>query len=54
MAGPGDSYAKETRAYNPDFAQDHPEEEYDQKVQEVRLFIALLMEAVGLTRVAPN
>lgn len=36
MAGPGDDYAKDTRAYNPDFAKDHPEEEYETKIQEVR------------------
>lgn len=34
MAGPGDDYAKDTRAYNPDFAKDHPEEEYETKIQE--------------------
>lgn len=36
MAGPGDSYAKETRAYNPQFADENPEEEYDAKLEEVR------------------
>ncbi|CAN0043712.1 unnamed protein product, partial [Sphacelaria rigidula] len=35
MAGPGDDYASETRAYNPDFAKDHPEEEYEDKIQKV-------------------
>lgn len=36
MAGPGDSYAKDTRAYNPDFAAAAgDEEEYDKKIKEV-------------------
>lgn len=35
MAGPGDKYAKETRKYNPEFAADHPDEDYDAKVNEV-------------------
>ncbi|CAN0187059.1 unnamed protein product [Ectocarpus sp. 6 AP-2014] len=35
MAGPGDSYAKDTRAYNPDFAAAAgDEEEYDKKIKE--------------------
>lgn len=37
MAGPGDSYAKDTRAYNPDFAAAAgDEEEYDKKIKEVK------------------
>lgn len=35
MAGPGDKYAKDTRKYNPDFAAEHPEDEYDNKIEEV-------------------
>lgn len=36
MAGPGDTYAKDTRAYNPEFAAAAgDEEEYDKKIQEV-------------------
>eukprot|EP00903_Cladosiphon_okamuranus_P009606 g9144.t1 len=35
MAGPGDTYAKDTRAYNPEFAAAAgDEEEYDKKIQE--------------------
>ena len=39
MAGPGDKYAKETRKYNPEFAADHPDEEYDAKIEQVRLLL---------------
>ena len=36
MAGPGDTYAKDTRAYNPEFAaKAGDEDEYDKKIQEV-------------------
>lgn len=35
MAGPGDSYAKDTRAYNADFARENPEDQYDAKIQQV-------------------
>lgn len=35
VAGPGDTYAKDTRAYNPDFAAAHPEDEYEQMIEEV-------------------
>eukprot|EP00904_Undaria_pinnatifida_P008949 jgi/Undpi1/5184/HiC_scaffold_19.g08535.m1 len=35
MAGPGDKYAKDTRKYNPDFAAEHPEDEYDNKIEEI-------------------
>ncbi|CAN0222600.1 unnamed protein product, partial [Ectocarpus fasciculatus] len=35
MAGPGDSYAKDTRAYNPDFAAAAGDEDtYDKKIKE--------------------
>lgn len=37
MAGPGDKYAKDTRAYNPEFAAKAGDEaEYDKKIQEVK------------------
>lgn len=36
MAGPGDKYAKDTRAYNPEFAAKAGDEaDYDKKIQEV-------------------
>lgn len=39
MAGPGDTYAKDTRAYNPEFAAAAgDEDEYDKKIQEVSFF----------------
>ncbi|CAM9839555.1 unnamed protein product, partial [Choristocarpus tenellus] len=34
-AGPGDKYAKDTRTYNPKFAEEHPDELYDEKIKEV-------------------
>lgn len=45
MAGPGDTYAKDTRAYNPEFAAAAgDEDEYDKKIQEVSVSVAILFK----------
>ena len=49
MAGPGDTYAKDTRAYNPEFAAAAgDEEEYDKKIQEVGRSLDVQVVAVSI------
>lgn len=55
MAGPGDTYAKDTRAYNPEFAAAAgDEDEYDKKIQEVSGSVTTLsfVRNVGIAETA--